>query len=134
MKALGLFNHLHLPQLLTIESGKTRKLFRGKLVASTEIEIIIEYTRINITKQSELKKPALGFWGAEETAKRILDFAKNLAGGDRSKISILRDAVVQGFQQAAVILGGLPEVSQETHRLVMEGFDKWEKEGLDRWA
>ncbi len=68
------------------------------------------------------------YWSAEQTAKRILDTAKRLAGDDPSKIELLRNAVMQGFREAERILGGLPSVCHDTYKLVMEGFDQWERE------
>ncbi len=71
-----------------------------------------------------------GYWGVEQTANRILDFAKALSGGDPSKISLLKDAVEKGFEQAAGVWGDeLPEISQKTYDRIMEGFDEWENGG-----
>ena len=69
------------------------------------------------------------FWGAEKTAQRILDFAKNLAGDDTSAFATLKDAFQKGFDQAGGIWGDkLPDVCQDTYDLVQKGFDEWEKE------
>ena len=51
------------------------------------------------------------FWGAEKTAQRLLDFAKNLAGDDTNAFDTLKDAFKKGFDD-----------------LVQKGFDEWEKE------
>lgn len=69
------------------------------------------------------------FWGAEKTAQRILDFAKNLAGDDTDALSSLREAFEKGFDEAGGIWGDkLPDVCQDTYDLVQKGFDEWEKE------
>lgn len=69
------------------------------------------------------------FWGAEKTAQRILDFAKNLAGDDSDAFSTLKDAFQKGFDEAGGIWGDkLPGVCQDTYDLVQKGFDEWEKE------
>jgi hypothetical protein len=69
-----------------------------------------------------------GYYSVEETAKRILDFAVALSGGDPSKISLLKDAVMKGFKSAEKDWGGeLPEISQKTLDTVMKGFDEWEE-------
>ncbi len=69
------------------------------------------------------------FWGAEKTAQRILDFAKNLAGGDAEAFSTLKEAFQKGFDEAGKIWGDkLPDVCQDTYDLVQKGFDEWEKE------
>lgn len=71
-----------------------------------------------------------GFWGVDQTAGRILDFAKALSGGDPSKIGLLRDAVEKGFSQAGQAWGGdLPGICQDTYDRVMQGFDEWENGG-----
>lgn len=87
---------------------------------------------IEISEEDRLAAEAAigpdGFWGAENTANRILEFARSISGGDPSKAEWLRQAVKEGFEAAKELLGGeLPEVSQRTYELVMKGFDEWEK-------
>src|SRR5690554_939446 len=66
-------------------------------------------------------------WGIEEVAEKIVDFAKAISGGDKSKIALLKDAVQQGFAEAKQILGGtLPQISEDTYDEVMRRFDEWE--------
>ncbi|BBE31473.1 hypothetical protein OSSY52_16140 [Tepiditoga spiralis] len=67
-------------------------------------------------------------WSAEGVANRIIEFAKSISGGDKSKIKLLKDAIEQGFNEAKKELGSLPEVSQKTHDLVMKKLDEWENE------
>jgi len=70
-----------------------------------------------------------GFWGVEQTAQRIFDFAKAISGGDPSKLEQLRGAVEQGFKNAERIWGGeLPEISRNTLSRVREMFDGWASE------
>lgn len=65
-------------------------------------------------------------WGVDAVATRILDFAKSLAGGDDSKIDMLRSAVEKGFKEAEKAWGGqLPGISQRTYDKIMQGFDEW---------
>lgn len=72
-----------------------------------------------------------GEWGVEKTAERILNFAKNVIGGDESKIDKIRAGVEQGFNEAKKILGDkLPEISEKTYAAVMAEFDRWKSEGL----
>lgn len=69
-----------------------------------------------------------GYWGVEQTAGRILDFAKALSGGDPEKIEMLREAVQKGFKAAEKAWGGkLPEITNQTYDRIMEGFDEWAK-------
>ncbi len=86
------------------------------LIQSTSINIEIETTEI---KSFELPN-------SKDTADKILNFAKKLAGGDSGKIDLLKNACKKGFRQAESIFGGrLPDVSYNTYDLVMEGFEKW---------
>jgi hypothetical protein len=67
-----------------------------------------------------------GYWGVEQTATRILDFAKALSGSDPSKIDLLQAAFIRGYEAAAKTWGDkLPEVSQKTYDRVLEGFQEW---------
>ncbi|MBC3887587.1 hypothetical protein GH810_04615 [Acetobacterium paludosum] len=67
-----------------------------------------------------------GYWGVDKTAERIVDFAKAVSGGDKSKIETLKNAFIDGYNQAKKSFGGeLPDISQKTYDKVMEGFDNW---------
>jgi len=90
---------------------------------------------ITVTVDSDTQKAAQdaisedGYWGANQTSERILDFAKTLSGGDKTKIENLRNAFLDGFKQAKKAFGeALPEISQQTYDKVKAGFDAWEKE------
>lgn len=94
-----------------------------------------EGKEIIITVDSETQKSAQnaisedGYWGVNKTSERILDFARTLSGGDKSKIENLRNAFLDGFEKAKEAFGGvLPEISQQTYDKVKAGFDAWEKE------
>lgn len=70
-----------------------------------------------------------GYWGVKQTSSRILDFAKALTGGDPSKIEEMRSAFEKGFKMAEKTWGGkLPEISQQTYKAIMDGFDAWAAE------
>lgn len=70
-----------------------------------------------------------GYWSVDETAGRILDFAKSLTGGDPDKIDTMIDAFKQGYEQATKAWGkDLPEISSKTYDAVMKGFDSWKEE------
>lgn len=67
-----------------------------------------------------------GYWGVEQTASRIVDFAKALTGGDETQIEKMRAAVEKGFAQATKTWGReLPEISGKTRDRVNELFDQW---------
>lgn len=66
-----------------------------------------------------------GYWGVKQTSERILSFATALTGGDPSQIEKMRAAFEKGFKQAEKTWGGkLPDISQQTYKAVMDGFDK----------
>ncbi len=69
-----------------------------------------------------------GYYGVKKTTERIMDFAKALAGGENSKIDMLRKAVQDGFEGAKRQLGGdeLPQISKDTYDAVMKEFDIWQ--------
>ena len=72
-----------------------------------------------------------GEFGVRKTAERILTFAKMGIGDDPEKLATFRKAVEKGFDDAAKILGGtLPQISQDTRKVIMDEFDRWEKEGI----
>lgn len=66
--------------------------------------------------------------GVEALSESIVDFAKAISGGDKSKLAMLKDAIKQGFDEAKKILGELPEISRQTFDRVMEKLDMWENE------
>jgi len=67
-----------------------------------------------------------GPYSPENVSDRIVDFAKAISHGDKSKLDELKGAIEQGFEAAEEVLGELPEISQQTHDLIMEKFDEWE--------
>jgi len=71
-----------------------------------------------------------GYFSVEETAARILDFAVAISGGDPSRVDLLQSAVERGFRQAERTFGGeLPEISHQTLKEVIKGFDEWVEAG-----
>ncbi|MDE7435060.1 MAG: hypothetical protein K2N01_04460 [Lachnospiraceae bacterium] len=70
-----------------------------------------------------------GYWGVSQTSDRILDFAKALSGGDKSKAEELLEAFKKGFKQATKSWGkALPDISQRTYDAVVDKFDTWMNE------
>ncbi|HHX60822.1 MAG TPA: hypothetical protein GX707_08925 [Epulopiscium sp.] len=64
----------------------------------------------------------------ESVSDRIVDFAKAISGGDKTKLDMLRGAIEKGFKEAAKVWGGeLPEISHQTYALIMDKLDAWEK-------
>lgn len=72
-----------------------------------------------------------GEYSIEAVATRIMDMAKALSGGDKSKISLLKDAVKKGFEAAGMEFNDgaeLPEICNKTYDEIMKRFDDWQKE------
>jgi len=70
-----------------------------------------------------------GFWGVEQTSRRILDFARSLSGGDPEKAEEMRQAFLKGYQEAEEAWGGmLPDICRRTKDAVLRGFDEWSAE------
>ncbi|MBM4417205.1 MAG: hypothetical protein FJ033_02660 [Chloroflexi bacterium] len=66
-----------------------------------------------------------GYWSAESTAQRILDFVAAYANGEPERAQLLREAVETGFAEAEEAFGGdLPEISYRTIDLVRDGLDR----------
>jgi len=89
--------------------------------------------------EEELKKAQAaieqgGYFSVNSVSDRIMEMAMNLSKGDPSKITILRDAVQKGFDQAGAIYGAeLPQISHDTYDEVMSRFDAW-KESAEKPA
>lgn len=89
---------------------------------------------VKVDKDTQMKAQQLiatgGELSAEKVSDKIVEFAKSLSGGDKSKIKELRAAIEEGFGQAKQALGGvdMPDVTKETHKLIQEKLDAWEKE------
>jgi hypothetical protein len=106
--------------LITKQGIKISDILSGNAILYADAETI---------KKAQADIAEDGYWGVEQTAGRIIDFAKSLMGNDLSKLPMIRDAVEQGFAAAKEILGGLPEISLQTYDRIMAEFDRWEKEG-----
>ena len=111
--------------MLEKQGSKTNEILKN-LSEGKEVTVTVD-SETQIAAQDAVSEE--GYWGVSSTAERILDFAKTISGGDKSKIDLLRDAFEEGFSKAKEAFGGqLPEISQLTYDKVKEGFDAWEKE------
>lgn len=110
-----------LVEKLLKEQGMT---FKDLKADGPDIEIN-EETRIEAQKSIDEG----GELSIENVSDRMVNFAKAISGGDQSKISILRDAIQKGFEEAEKAFGGeLPEISHKTLERAMEKLDLWEQE------
>lgn len=106
----------------TYQYATLSDLMKG--VQSGEVEVdpsVVEQAKKDVAED--------GYWGVEQTAERIVSFAKALTGGDASKAEEMRDAIDKGFGDAADFWGDeLPEISQKTYDRVNEMLDEWVSE------
>lgn len=67
-----------------------------------------------------------GYWGADKTSSRIVDFAIALSGNDTSKAEDMINAFKKGYAQATQSWGQtLPDLSKKTYDAVMDKFSQW---------
>lgn len=70
-----------------------------------------------------------GYWGVNQTAERIVSFAKALTGSDPSKAEEMISAFQKGFDEATKTWGGtLPDLCQKTYDKVMEDLEAWKNQ------
>jgi len=100
-----------------------------KLRNGEKVTLEIEFTAEDV-EQAKIDVAEGGYWSAEETSSRLVDFAKALSGGDPEKAAMLKDSFVEAFKEIEEMFGGeLPELSYETYDLTMSKFDAWETDG-----
>lgn len=69
-----------------------------------------------------------GAYSVEKVADRIMGFAETLANGDLERLSVLKDAVIKGFEAAgadfkSVTNDDLPQICHDTYDEIMKRFD-----------
>jgi hypothetical protein len=70
-----------------------------------------------------------GEYSVENTANRLVDFAKAISNGDPSKLELLKENIQKGFDEAEKAFGGtLPDISKQTLELTMKKLDDWASE------
>ena len=105
--------------------GVLEKLSSGENV---KITLELEATTEDIEKAKQ-ETSEDGYWGAKKTSDRFIEFAKALSGGDPEKAKQLKDAFIQGYEEAKECWGDeLPSLCQETYSLTLEKFDQWIEE------
>lgn len=102
----------------------------GKLGGSLKtIKIDIQ---TQLKAQSDISKN--GYWGINKTSTRIVNFAKALTGGDKSKADKMFEAFKKGYSQAVHAFGGkdtMPSICQSTYDEVVKKFEDWENSSED---
>ncbi len=82
---------------------------------------------LNELSQNELKDLVSkdGFFGVDQTSKRLSDFVLKGAGDDVEKLKQGREGIINGYKEAQRIWGGeLPDISKETLNKALEAIDK----------
>lgn len=70
-----------------------------------------------------------GEFGVKAVSDRLVEFAKSISGGDKSKLSELVAAIDEGFTAAKKALGGeLPDICQQTYDETMRKLNDWANE------
>jgi len=65
-----------------------------------------------------------GFFGVDQTSKRVADFVINGAGDDIDMLKAGREGVMQGYNEAEELWGGeLPDISKDTMTKTLELID-----------
>jgi phosphoenolpyruvate-protein kinase (PTS system EI component) len=106
-------------KLIARQGKKYQEVFSGKE------ELVVDETA---RAEAERLLAEDGELGVKAVSTRIVDFAKALSGGDKSKLPELRAAIEKGFREAERILGGLPQISRDTYDEVMRLLDEWANE------
>lgn len=92
------------------------------------LDLTVSNDEIEAAKQSVSSD---GEWGVDAVAGRIMDMAYSLAGGDKSKLELLKNAVKDGFKGAGFNPdhredSQMPEITGQTYDEIMKRFDDWE--------
>ena len=67
-----------------------------------------------------------GYFGVEKTSQRLADMAIGVAGGDISKLDVMKQGLAQGFAAAKKAFGDwLPDISYATYDAAVKKLDEW---------
>ena len=102
-------------------------------------KVSIDYTREGMSRKTSYELGRYGdytygndLFSPENTAQRILDFARSLWDGSQEKLDVLSKAIDQGIREARRILGGIPDwlsnIIGQTEDLVHKGLEDMRKE------
>ena len=70
-----------------------------------------------------------GDFGVKAVSDRIVEFAKAISGGDRTKLDTLKSAIEKGFEEATKTFNGnMPDITKRTHDEIMKKLDAWANE------
>lgn len=117
----------------SIKSGTASGLSYDDIMEKYDGKLKEFYKNLEVDDDTRLKAQEDisedGFWGVKQTAARAVEFAKALAGGDRSKVDVLKQAIEEGYKAAEKAWGGeLPDICQKTQAATLQGLDDWAAE------
>lgn len=73
-----------------------------------------------------------GYFGVENTAQRIFDFAVGVSGNDPTRLDAVLEGVVDGFAQAEEAWGGtLPDISYATRDSIVTKLEEWSGQDIE---
>ena len=79
-------------------------------------------------KQAKEEISEKGYWGVEQTSKRMFDYASALAGDDVNKMKAMQAAMEKGYKEATKAWGKeLPEISKKTLAAANKLFEDYYK-------
>lgn len=79
-------------------------------------------------KQAKEEISEKGYWGIEQTSKRLFDYASALAGDDVDKMKSMQAAMEKGYKEATKAWGKeLPEISKKTLAAANKLFENYYK-------
>lgn len=125
LKAKADQTHQNLKNLVETMLKKQGLTFRDLKIGGKDIKID-EETRLEAQKAIADGGPL----SVENVSDDLVNFAKALSGGDKSKFDLLKGAIEKGFDAARKAFGGqLPDISQKTFERTMEKLEAWKNEG-----
>ena len=141
---VGQKNETNVPQFKSVTQAKNEmmkdmvmQMLTGQVEDSRKTGAMKELEEILSSYSDDEEERDENYWSADETANRILNFAKELAGDDDETFETLKNAFETGFSESEKLFGGkgaLPSVSYDTYDKVHQGFDEWEKQIAERRA
>lgn len=103
-------------------------MITGQSNAFSNVTNIWEEYEVTPEMQAEAQENIAdgGYWSVEETANRIVDMAKALAGDDPEKADEMMAAIEAGFEQAEKAWGSeLPSIAGDTKSAIDSLFADW---------
>lgn len=123
------------------ELGKTYTMLRDLFAANLKeqgIATLVSTNTGDINLESLTPEEATelisddGYFGVENTAKRIFDFAVGMAGNDTSRLDAIINGIKDGFSEAEKAWGGtLPDISYATQDALKTMLEDWSGQEVD---